>query len=115
MAPPSPLNIVRAQISVGVAAGALDAALITGTTGLSILVLAMCIVSDDAANIYFQSEDNTALFGDASDRVLLAASSILVLPYNEVGWMLCSEGDDFEVISVSDTFELAGCIVYTKI
>ena len=115
MAAPTPTNIVRAQISVGVAAGAMDVALIAGTAGLSILVLAMSIVSDDDCNIYFQSSGDVALFGDTSDRVLLAASSILTLPYNPIGWMLCPVAEAFEVISASDTFELAGCIVYTKI
>ena len=112
---PSPINIVRAQVSVGVAAGAMDVAIVSGTASQQILVLALCLFADAAANIYIQSEDNTALFGDTDDRVLLTASTPLLLPYNPIGWMLAKAGDDLEILSTSGTFELAGCIVYTKV
>lgn len=112
---PAPLNIVRAQISVGVAGAPFDVAIVAGTASKQILVLALTLVADAAVDLWIQSEDDTALFGDTSDRALLAVNSILVLPYNEVGWMLCSAGDDLEIRSNSVTAELAGCVVYTKI
>ena len=115
MAPPTPTNIVRAQISIGVGGAPFDVAIVAGTSGQQILVLALALVADAAVDLWIQSEDDTALYGDTNDRVLLAASSILVLPYNEIGWMLCSAGDDLEIKSNSVTAELAGCVVYTKI
>lgn len=112
--PFAPESVLFAQVSIGVA-GALDVALISGTASLQLTILALALVADANCDIYLQSEDNTALFGDTSDRVRLIAGTPLVLPYCPAGWFQCKVGDDFEILGTSATFEIGGCVVYTNL
>jgi hypothetical protein len=83
--------------------------------GKKIRVLSFFGISTAANNIYFTSDTGgTAIFGNGTNKIGLAANGGFVLPYNKVGWFETAADHDL-VVNMSAATAFAGGFTYIEI
>lgn len=88
-----------------------DNTIVAAVTGKRIRVLALTLVSAGAATARFES----AAGGDAlTGQMTLAASTVLTLPFNPVGWFETDAGELLN-LELSAAVSVDGCVVYEEV
>jgi hypothetical protein len=105
------LTPTRVKISVGASGDQTLQALIALN---KIRVVSMVLVSGVASDIYFKSSGGTAIFGDSTNKVQLAAKTPLVLPFNPTGWFETVAGEAL-LLNGSTAGPYAGAFSYVAV
>lgn len=92
------------------AATAATHTLVAGVSGSKIVVTSIFITAAGDVDVYFMSEDTTALIGDSSNGLFLT-THVGYTPINPNGLCETSEGDAFQMV-LSAAVGVSGCLTY---
>ena len=95
-------------------AGSGDNIIVTGVSGKKLRVLSCFLIAAGDVDAYFVDGGNTALVGDGTNGMDLAANSGFSLPFNPIGWFETTSADSLD-LNLSAAVRVAGCITYIEV
>ena len=91
-----------------------NSSLVALVSAKKIRVTSMFLVANAAVTVYFRSGGGTAICGDGTNGLSLAANSGFVLPFNPVGYFESASGEALE-INLSGAIIVAGSLTYVEV
>lgn len=95
-------------------AGSGDNIIVAAVASKKIRVLNGFMIAAGDVDAYFVDGANTAVCGDGTNGMDLAANSGFSLPFSPVGWFETASGESLD-LNLSGAVRVAGCITYIEV
>ena len=96
------------------AASSGDNVLVSGVTSKKLRVVSVFLMAAGDVDAYFVDGGDTALCGDATNKLDLTANGGFALNENAFGWFETTAGDSLD-INLSAAVAVAGCLTYIEV
>ena len=95
-------------------AGSGDNVIVSAVSGKKLRVVSGFMIAAGDVDAYFVDGADTALVGDGTNGMDLAANSGFTMPFNPVGWFETGSGQSLD-LNLSGAVRVAGCITYIQV
>jgi hypothetical protein len=95
-------------------AGSGDNIIVAAVSGKKLRVVSGFMIAAGDIDVYFVDGADTALVGDGTNGIDLAANSGFTMPFNPVGWFETGSGQSLD-LNLSAAIRLAGCLTYIEV
>ena len=91
-----------------------DNVIVSAVSAKKLRVVSGFMIAAGDVDAYFVDGADTALVGDGTNGMDLAANSGFTLPFNPVGWFETGSGQSLD-LNLSGAVRVAGCITYIEV
>ncbi len=91
-----------------------DNVIVSAVSGKKLRVVSGFMIAAGDVDAYFVDGADTALVGDGTNGMDLAANSGFTMPFNPVGWFETGSGQSLD-LNLSGAVRVAGCITFIEV